>query len=117
MRLLLGSGGYRTPERIANFRTIVRDFLGSIATLLFVPYALEDHDAYVAKILERGLDAGYAIEGIHRTPDPVAAVQRAEAVFVGSGIFLSENPARRARAVVEAVTHWEDPKRLAEISK
>lgn len=41
----------------------------------------------------------------------------AEAVFVGSGIFLSENPSRRARAVVEAVTHWEDPKRLAEISK
>ena len=41
----------------------------------------------------------------------------AESVFVGSGIFLSENPARRARAVVEAVTHWEDPKRLAEISK
>ena len=41
----------------------------------------------------------------------------AEAVFVGSGIFLSESPARRARAVVEAVTHWEDAKRLAEISK
>jgi pyridoxal 5'-phosphate synthase pdxS subunit len=41
----------------------------------------------------------------------------AEAVFVGSGIFLSESPARRARAVVEAVTHWEDAKRLAELSK
>jgi pyridoxal 5'-phosphate synthase pdxS subunit len=41
----------------------------------------------------------------------------AEAVFVGSGIFLSESPARRARAVVEAVTFWEDPKKLAEISK
>ncbi|MBK8479990.1 MAG: pyridoxal 5'-phosphate synthase lyase subunit PdxS [Proteobacteria bacterium] len=40
----------------------------------------------------------------------------AEAVFVGSGIFLSEDPARRARAVVEAVTHWEDAGRLAEIS-
>jgi len=40
----------------------------------------------------------------------------AEAVFVGSGIFLSEDPARRARAVVEAVTYWEDAKKLAEIS-
>ncbi|PIE17243.1 MAG: pyridoxal 5'-phosphate synthase lyase subunit PdxS [Proteobacteria bacterium] len=40
----------------------------------------------------------------------------AESVFVGSGIFLSEDPARRARAVVEATTYWEDPKRLAEIS-
>jgi pyridoxal 5'-phosphate synthase pdxS subunit len=40
----------------------------------------------------------------------------AETVFVGSGIFLSEDPERRARAVVEAVTYWEDPKKLAEIS-
>jgi len=40
----------------------------------------------------------------------------AESVFVGSGIFLSEDPARRAKAIVEAVTYWEDPKKLAEIS-
>jgi pyridoxal 5'-phosphate synthase pdxS subunit len=40
----------------------------------------------------------------------------AEAVFVGSGIFLSEDPARRARAVVAAVTHWQDAKKLAEIA-
>ncbi len=40
----------------------------------------------------------------------------AEAVFVGSGVFLSEDPEQRARAIVAAVTHWEDPKKLAEIS-
>ncbi|MCA9605596.1 MAG: pyridoxal 5'-phosphate synthase lyase subunit PdxS [Myxococcales bacterium] len=40
----------------------------------------------------------------------------AESVFVGSGIFLSEDPARRARAIVEAVTHWQDPAKLAAIS-
>jgi pyridoxal 5'-phosphate synthase pdxS subunit len=40
----------------------------------------------------------------------------AESVFVGSGVFLGENPARRARAIVEAVTHWRDAKKLAEIS-
>jgi pyridoxal 5'-phosphate synthase pdxS subunit len=40
----------------------------------------------------------------------------AEAVFVGSGVFLGENPARRARAIVDAVTHWQDAKKLAEIS-
>ncbi len=40
----------------------------------------------------------------------------AESVFVGSGIFLSEDPARRARAIVEAVTHWQDAARLAAIS-
>ena len=40
----------------------------------------------------------------------------AEAIFVGSGIFLSEDPERRARAIVDATTYWEDPKKLAEIS-
>jgi pyridoxal 5'-phosphate synthase pdxS subunit len=40
----------------------------------------------------------------------------AEAIFVGSGIFLSENPARRARAIVDAVTYWQDAAKLAEIS-
>ena len=41
----------------------------------------------------------------------------AETVFVGSGIFMSSNPERRARAIVEATTHWESPKKLVEISK
>lgn len=40
----------------------------------------------------------------------------AESVFVGSGIFMSANPERRARAVVEATTYWESPKKLVEIS-
>jgi pyridoxal 5'-phosphate synthase pdxS subunit len=40
----------------------------------------------------------------------------AEAVFVGSGIFLSEEPLRRARAIVDAVTYWQDPVKLAAIS-
>jgi pyridoxal 5'-phosphate synthase pdxS subunit len=40
----------------------------------------------------------------------------AEAVFVGSGIFLSADPARRAAAIVEATTHWQDAARLAEVS-
>ena len=41
----------------------------------------------------------------------------AQSVFVGSGIFLSADPARRARAIVEAVTHWEDAERLARVSE
>jgi pyridoxal 5'-phosphate synthase pdxS subunit len=40
----------------------------------------------------------------------------AEAVFVGSGIFLSEDPKKRAKAIVEATTYWQDAKKLAEIS-
>ena len=41
----------------------------------------------------------------------------AEAVFVGSGIFKSDDPARRARAIVEATTHWDDPARVAKVSE
>jgi pyridoxal 5'-phosphate synthase pdxS subunit len=41
----------------------------------------------------------------------------AEAVFVGSGIFKSADPAKRARAVVRATTHWKEPKIVAEVSR
>jgi pyridoxal 5'-phosphate synthase pdxS subunit len=41
----------------------------------------------------------------------------AEGVFVGSGIFKSEDPATRARAIVEATTHWQDPERVAAASR
>jgi len=40
-----------------------------------------------------------------------------EGVFVGSGIFKSKNPAQRAKAIVEAVTHYQEPGILAEVSK
>jgi pyridoxal 5'-phosphate synthase pdxS subunit len=41
----------------------------------------------------------------------------AESVFVGSGVFKSDDPVDRGRAIVEAVTHWQDPARLVEISR
>jgi pyridoxal 5'-phosphate synthase pdxS subunit len=41
----------------------------------------------------------------------------AEGVFVGSGIFKSEDPPSRARAIVEATTHWQDPERVAGASR
>jgi len=41
----------------------------------------------------------------------------AESVFVGSGIFKSSDPARRAKAVVRATTHWQDAKVVAEVSR
>ncbi len=40
----------------------------------------------------------------------------AESVFVGSGIFKSSDPAKRASAIVGAVTHWQDPAKVAELS-
>jgi dipeptidase E len=85
MRLLLGSGGFRTPERIVVLAEAMRSFFGEVRRLLFVPYALADHDGYLKGIAERGLHAGYDLDGIHRHPDPVQAVREAEAFFVGGG--------------------------------
>jgi pyridoxal 5'-phosphate synthase pdxS subunit len=52
------------------------------------------------------------------TPADAALMMQlgAQAVFVGSGIFKSDDPARRARAIVRAVTHYEDAAVLAEVS-
>ncbi|MEO9224477.1 MAG: pyridoxal 5'-phosphate synthase lyase subunit PdxS [Acidimicrobiales bacterium] len=53
------------------------------------------------------------------TPADAALVMQlgAQAVFVGSGIFKSSNPAVRAKAIVEATTHYEDPAILAKVSR
>jgi pyridoxal 5'-phosphate synthase pdxS subunit len=52
----------------------------------------------------------FAAGGIATPPDAALCRQLgAEAVFVGSGIFKSDDPAARARAVVHATTHWDDP--------
>ena len=58
----------------------------------------------------------FAAGGIATPADAALMMQLgAESVFVGSGIFKSEDPPARARAIVEAVTHHRDPKRLAEV--
>jgi pyridoxal 5'-phosphate synthase pdxS subunit len=59
----------------------------------------------------------FAAGGIATPADAAFCMELgAESVFVGSGIFLSSNPAKRAKAIVEAVDCWQDPKKLAEIS-
>jgi pyridoxal 5'-phosphate synthase pdxS subunit len=59
----------------------------------------------------------FAAGGVATPADAALMMQLgAESVFVGSGIFKSSDPAARARAVVLAVTHYRDPKLLAEVS-
>jgi pyridoxal 5'-phosphate synthase pdxS subunit len=41
----------------------------------------------------------------------------ADGVFVGSGVFKSGDPVKRGKAIVEAVTHYNDPKIIAEVSR
>ena len=56
--------------------------------------------------------------GIATPADAALAMQLgAQAVFVGSGIFKSEDPARFARAIVEATTHHRDPQIIAKVSR
>jgi peptidase E len=85
MRVLLGSGGFRTPERIALLSAEMQNFFGPIERLLFIPYALADHDGYLRGLTEKSINAGYALDGIHRHADPVRAVSEAAALFVGGG--------------------------------
>jgi pyridoxal 5'-phosphate synthase pdxS subunit len=57
----------------------------------------------------------FAAGGIATPPDAALCMALgAEAVFVGSGIFKSEDPSVRARAVVRATTHWKDPAEVLE---
>lgn len=60
----------------------------------------------------------FAAGGIATPADAALMMQLGvDGVFVGSGIFKSGDPAKRANAIVQAVTHYDDPKILAEISK
>jgi pyridoxal 5'-phosphate synthase pdxS subunit len=60
----------------------------------------------------------FAAGGVATPADAALCMQLgAETVFVGSGIYKSEDPAKRAAAIVRAVTHYNDPKILAEVSE
>ncbi len=63
----------------------IRHLLGGVKRVLFVPYALFDRDGSAEKVRERLGQMVYALESIHRTPDPQEAVKNAEALFVGGG--------------------------------
>merc|ERR1719183_1482711 len=60
----------------------------------------------------------FAAGGVATPADAALCMQLGvDGVFVGSGIFKSSNPEKRARAIVKAVTHFKDPKVLAEVSE
>lgn len=87
--------------------------LMSRAKTLGAPYELVCHVAEQGELPVPNFSAG----GV-ATPADAALVRQlgAEAVFVGSGIFRSEDPAQRAAAIVRATTHFDDPAVLAEVS-
>ncbi len=103
MRVLLGSGGFRTPERAAAFAKHVRSFFGSIRRLLFVPFASGDLDGYAPSLVQRGLNGGYELDAIHNRPDAVAALRQAEGLFVGGGNTFRLLDALHRRGLLEPI--------------
>ncbi len=63
----------------------LRDFLGARKKVLFVPYALHDHDAYAAKALQAFAALGHELVSVHTLQHNPAAVASADAVFIGGG--------------------------------
>ncbi|XP_055914781.1 probable alpha-aspartyl dipeptidase isoform X2 [Eupeodes corollae] len=56
-----------------------------VNTILFVPYALKDHDKYTETVRNAVNDWGYKVEGLHTKSNPIDAVKNAQAIFVGGG--------------------------------
>jgi pyridoxal 5'-phosphate synthase pdxS subunit len=70
------------------------------------------------KELQRLPVVNFAAGGIATPADAAIMMQLgSDGVFVGSGIFKSKNPEKRAKAIVEAVAHYDEPEKIAEVSK
>jgi dipeptidase E len=63
----------------------ITSLLGPARRVLFVPYALKDHDGYAAKVRTTFGQLGYDLESIHELSDALTAVNEAQAIFVGGG--------------------------------
>ncbi len=101
-------------SEIRKVAAMREDELFEEAKQLCVPYELVKYVHDNGKLPVVNFAAG----GVATPADAALMMQLgAEGVFVGSGIFKSGNPAKRARAIVQAVTNYNDPKILAELSE
>jgi len=101
-------------DGIARLKSLPDQELMTAAKELGAPFELVWEVAKTGKLPVPNFSAG----GIATPADAALMMQLgAEAVFVGSGIFKSGDPARRARAIVGAVVHYRDPAMLAELSE
>ncbi len=104
----------RMNEEIARITSLREDELYEAAKSLQVPYGL------VLYVHENGKlpVVNFAAGGVATPADAALMMQLgAEGVFVGSGIFKSGDPAKRAAAIVKAVTNYTDAKLIAELSE
>jgi pyridoxal 5'-phosphate synthase pdxS subunit len=118
------AGSGNIVEAVRHIRTIVKEMkqltvlgkeeLVHEAKNLGAPLELVEWAAENGRLPVPNFSAG----GIATPADAALVMQLgAEAVFVGSGIFKSEDPERRARAIVKAATYFRDPQKLLEASE
>ncbi|MFA6728894.1 MAG: pyridoxal 5'-phosphate synthase lyase subunit PdxS [Prevotella sp.] len=101
-------------SEIRRLSSMQEDELYETAKDLQAPYSLVKyvHDHKKLPVVN------FAAGGVATPADAALMMELgAEGVFVGSGIFKSGNPAKRAAAIVQAVTNYNDPKKLAELSE
>jgi pyridoxal 5'-phosphate synthase pdxS subunit len=131
-RIAEGSAMIRTKGEAGTGNVVeavrhVRAVMGGIRQL----QSMDEDEIYVfAKEIRAPLDlvrqtkhlgrlpvVNFAAGGVSTPADAALMMQMGcDGVFVGSGIFKSADPAKRAHAIVQAVTHYNDPKILAEVS-
>ena len=100
-------------SQIKELTVMNQDLLMARAKELGAPFSLVQQVAKLGKLPVPNFAAG----GIATPADASLMMQLgAGTVFVGSGIFMSEDPSARAKAIVEAVAYYDDPKKLSEIS-
>lgn len=101
-------------SEMRRIKAMAEDELFEAAKQLQVPYELIKYVHENGKLPVVNFAAG----GVATPADAALMMQLgAEGVFVGSGIFKSGDPVKRAAAIVQAVTSYNDPKRLAELSE
>src|SRR5436309_10233379 len=99
---------------IRHIKGLRREELMAEAKRLQAPYDLVAEVAETGKLPVPNFSAG----GIATPADAALMMQLgAESVFVGSGIFKSADPAKRAKAIVQATTHYKDPDVIARVSE
>ena len=111
-------------EAVRHMRT-VQDAIRKLQTMPDDELVVEARDLRVSlDLLQQTREQGrlpvvnFAAGGVATPADAALMMQLgADGVFVGSGIFKSGDPAKRAYAIVQAVTHYNDPHILAEVSK
>ncbi len=103
----------QVQKEMKNLTILEKDELMAAAKDMGAPYELVKMVAKTGKLPVPNFAAG----GIATPADAALMMELgAESVFVGSGIFASDDPEKRAKAIVQSVTHWNDPKKLLKIS-